>query len=423
MCEKERIAAQDSGRDVYEVIIEAASDNLRSLYFLPHFVGAGTPYLDSHSRGALVGLTIDTTKEDISRAVLDSINYEAKLNIERMNQSGCQIGEIRAIGGGAKSARWLQMKADTFGMPVVSMKTSEAASLGAAILGGIAAGCFGSIHEAVDRMVEVKQTYEPNAARGRQYECKYREYVEIYPALRESEQPSFTGGSRMNSRERVALALNHKEPDRVPVDFGGSLGTGMHCSIVYQLRQKFGLDKPGTPVKVNEPYQMLGEIAPDLADILGIDVTCLAGSRTLFGFKNEGWKPWTTFDGTPVLVAECFNTAPEPNGDILMYPEGDKSAPPSGHMPKNGWYFDTIVRQQPIDDDTLTVEDNLEEFRAHLGRKNSSITRRETDRLYTRDRSGHPCPASPARRSATSRWCPPRGSSSPRASAISRSGT
>jgi xylulokinase len=184
LCEKERLAAQDSGRDVYEVIIEAASDNLRSLYFLPHFVGAGTPYLDSHSRGALVGLTIDTTKEDISRAVLDSINYEAKVNIEHMNQSGCHIGEIRTIGGGAKSARWLQMKADTFGMPVISMKTSEAAALGAAILAGIAAGCFGSIREAVDRMVEVKQIYEPNAARGRQYECKYQEYVEIYPALR-----------------------------------------------------------------------------------------------------------------------------------------------------------------------------------------------------------------------------------------------
>jgi len=196
LCEKERRAAQDSGRDLYEVIIEAASDNLRSLYFLPHFVGAGTPYLDSHSRGALVGLTIDTTKEDISRAVLDSINYEAKVNIDRMNQSGCQIGEIRAIGGGAKSARWLQMKADAFGMPVVSMKTSEAASLGAAILAGMAAGCFGGIAEAVDRMVEVKQTYEPNAARCRQYECKYQEYVEIYPALRNL--------NNLLSREEVA---------------------------------------------------------------------------------------------------------------------------------------------------------------------------------------------------------------------------
>ena len=184
----------------------------------------------------------------------------------------------------------------------------------------------------------------------------------------------------MNSRQRVMLALNHQEPDRVPVDFGGSLGTGMHCSIVYQLRQKHGLDRPGTPVKVIEPYQMLGEIGPDLADVLGIDVACLVGSRTLFGFKNEGWKPWTTFDGTPVLVPECFNTTPESDGHILMYPEGDRSAPPSGHMPKDGWYFDTIVRQPPIDDDALAVEDNLEEFQP-ISDEELQHFRRETDRL------------------------------------------
>ena len=155
------------------------------LYFLPHFVGAGTPYLDSHSRGALVGLTVDTTKEDISRAVLDSINYEAKVNLDRMNQVGCSIGEIRAIGGGAKSVRWLQMKADAFGMPVLSMKISEAAALGAAMLGGIGAECFSGIEQAVENMVAVQHAYEPNSKQNRQYQQNFQEYVEIYPALRD----------------------------------------------------------------------------------------------------------------------------------------------------------------------------------------------------------------------------------------------
>jgi hypothetical protein len=93
-----------------------------------------------------------------------------------------------------------------------------------------------------------------------------------------------------------------------------------------------------------------------------VDVVGLGGPRTLFGFKNENWKPWTLFDGTPVLVPEGFNTDPEPNGDILMYPEGDRSAPPSGRMPKGGFYFDTIVRQPPVNDAALNVEDNLQEF-------------------------------------------------------------
>jgi len=166
----------------------------------------------------------------------------------------------------------------------------------------------------------------------------------------------------MTSRERVRTALAHEQPDRVPLDLGASPVSGMQVSSVYLLRQALGLDAPGTPVKVVEPYQMLGEIGPDLVDALGVDVLGVWPSATMFGFKNEGWKPWTTFDGTPVLVPEGFNTEPEENGDILMYPEGDRSAPPSGRMPEGGFYFDAIVRQPPIDDDNLNVEDNLEEF-------------------------------------------------------------
>ncbi len=186
----------------------------------------------------------------------------------------------------------------------------------------------------------------------------------------------------LTSRERVLRALNHQEPDRVPLDLGGSATTGMHVSSVYQLRQALHLDPPGTPVKVIEPYQMLGEIQPDLMDALGVDVVALGRPTTLFGFKNEGWKPWTFFDGTPVLVPAAFNTDPEPNGDILMYPEGDKTAPPSGRMPKDGFYFDTIIRQPPIDESRLNPEDNLEEF-GPLSDDDLDYFRREAERLYT----------------------------------------
>ena len=166
----------------------------------------------------------------------------------------------------------------------------------------------------------------------------------------------------MTSRERVKLALAHKEPDRVPLDLGSSTVSGMHVSSVYKLRQALGLDAPGTPMKVVEPYLMLGEVAPDLQDALGVDVAGIWGLRNFFGFKNEGWKPWTLFDGTPVLVPEAFNTEPEPDGSILMYPQGDRTAPPSGRMPAGGFYFDTIIRQEPIDEAKLNPEDNLEEF-------------------------------------------------------------
>jgi hypothetical protein len=171
-----------------------------------------------------------------------------------------------------------------------------------------------------------------------------------------------TQQSTMASRERVELALAHTEPDRVPLDLGGSAVTGMHVDSVYRLRQALGLDAPGTPVKVVEPYQMLGEIAPDLLDALGVDVVGVGLPTNFFGFENEDWKPWTTFDGTPVLVPGAFKTEPDANGDILMYPEGDTSVPPSARMPNGGLYFDAIVRQDPLDEERLDVEDNLEEF-------------------------------------------------------------
>jgi hypothetical protein len=185
----------------------------------------------------------------------------------------------------------------------------------------------------------------------------------------------------MNARQRVHLALEHQEPDRIPLDLGGSAVTGMQVNTVYRLRQALKLDPPGTPVKVVDPYQMLGEIEPDLMEALGVDVVPLESPRTLFGFEKEGWKPWTTFDGTPVLVPEGFNTEPEPNGDVLMYPEGDKTAPPSGRMPRGGWYFDTLVRQEPIDDDNLNVADNLEEF-GPIADEELEHFRRESERLY-----------------------------------------
>jgi hypothetical protein len=156
----------------------------------------------------------------------------------------------------------------------------------------------------------------------------------------------------------------------------------MHVDSVYLLRQALRLDPPGTPVKVIDPFQMLGEIAPDLVAALDADVLPLAKPVTDFGFRLEGWKPWTTFAGTPVLVPQGFNTEPDANGDILLYPQGDRAVGASARMPKGGFYFDSIVRQPTVDDATLKVEDNLEEF-APIAEQDLAYLRERAEFLYT----------------------------------------
>src|SRR3954469_3788024 len=154
------------------------------------------------------------------------------------------------------------------------------------------------------------------------------------------------GSSAMLSAERVRLAVAHTEPDRIPVDFGSTPVSGIHVSVVAALREYYGLDRHR--VKVNEPYQMLGEVEDDLKQAMGIDTEGVLARKTIFGFPNEAWKCWRTYQGQEVLVPRDFNVTVDEKGDTLIYPEGDTSAPASGRMPKDGFFFDAIVRQEPV---------------------------------------------------------------------------
>ncbi len=163
------------------------------------------------------------------------------------------------------------------------------------------------------------------------------------------------------SRDRVQQVLHHQVPDRVPLDLGGCNTTGMHVSCVAALRDYYGLEKK--PVKVHEPVQMLGWMDDDLKKAIGIDTEMVFPRGTNFGYKNENWKTWRMYDGLEVLVGENFNTTVDENGDTLIYPQGDLHAPPSGKMPKDGYFFDAIIRQPPFNEEELNPEDNLEEYK------------------------------------------------------------
>jgi uroporphyrinogen-III decarboxylase len=162
------------------------------------------------------------------------------------------------------------------------------------------------------------------------------------------------------SRERIIAALNHKRPDRIPIDFGATMVTGVHASCVAELRDHYRLEK--RPVRIHEPFQMLAVLDDDLQDAMGLDVVGVFARNTMFGFPVGTWKSWM-FNGLEVLVPEGFNTTVDVNGDTLIYPEGDTTVPPSGRMPSGGHFFDSIIRQDPLDEDSLDPHDNTEEFK------------------------------------------------------------
>jgi hypothetical protein len=164
---------------------------------------------------------------------------------------------------------------------------------------------------------------------------------------------------RTPSQQRLIATLNHQHPDRIPIDFGGTSVTGIHVSCVAALRDHYGLER--RPVRVHEPFQMLGLLDDDLQSAMGLDVTGAFARSTMFGFPADEWKSWL-FNGLEVLVPRDFNTTVDADGNTLIYPEGDTTVPPSGRMPSGGYFFDSIVRQEPFDEEKLNPEDNLEEF-------------------------------------------------------------
>ncbi len=155
----------------------------------------------------------------------------------------------------------------------------------------------------------------------------------------------------MTSRERLRKAIHHQQPDRPPRDLGSTLVTGIQASAYARLKKALGITTGS--IRVYDPYQMLAEVEEPVKKVLGVDTFGIQLPTTMFGYRNENWKPFRMFDGTEVEISGHFQYDVRPNGDIVQYPKGDRSAPPSGHMPAGGFYFDTIVRQEPIDESKL----------------------------------------------------------------------
>lgn len=162
------------------------------------------------------------------------------------------------------------------------------------------------------------------------------------------------------SRDKVRCALNHQNAGSIPVDFGSTAVTGIHCRIVEALRNYYGLAP--RPVKIVDAFQMLGEIDAELAEKIGVDCIGIGGPKDIFDLDTTRMHEQTTPWGQRVLVPEAMDLTPDMRGDVYVYAGGDQNYPPSAVMPKGCYFINAIERQQPIEEDRLDPEDNVEEF-------------------------------------------------------------
>jgi len=174
----------ETGKKIYGILERGWDNKPTQLLVLPHFAGAATPYMDGGSKGAIVGLTVETTQQEIYQACMEGVCYERRLNLEKLRQGGVDVKALRATGGGARSRVWMQMKADILNMPVTALQSEEAGAAGSAMLVGIACGVFRDLQEAAEVMVTTKETYYPRPEVCREYDAVFRRYEKLYEAVR-----------------------------------------------------------------------------------------------------------------------------------------------------------------------------------------------------------------------------------------------
>lgn len=178
--------AEKTGRDVYEIMndmVASTPAGAKGLLMFPYFASATTPRWNPHARGMITGLSFAHDKNCVARAFMEGITMEVKDMVTSMLDSGVPIDRIHILGGPTKSKLWNQMQADMYNRPVQTLKTTDAAPLGAAICAGVGIGLFSDITEGADRMVRIDETYEPDPKTAALYEELYGIYCRMYEAL------------------------------------------------------------------------------------------------------------------------------------------------------------------------------------------------------------------------------------------------
>lgn len=188
-CQAECQTAAQMGEDPYTLMSQEAAQSpigANRLVYLPYLMGERSPLLDADARGAFIGLSGIHARRDLLRAVMEGVIYSMRQNLEVLRGMGIAPAEMLACGGGARSPFWRQMMADVFALPVRTVKNTEGPALGAAILGGVAAGMYADIPSACAALIRENASQLPDVQRHVDYEKYYDLYVSLYPALKDA---------------------------------------------------------------------------------------------------------------------------------------------------------------------------------------------------------------------------------------------
>jgi xylulokinase len=182
---QDRDLAAEKGRDIYELLLAEMPARPGRLVVLPRFAPMGPPDFASDAAGVIAGMTLETTRGDILRGIIEGTLFHVRAMVESIVSAGVAINELRAVGGGSKSAAWVGMCADILGRPVVRSRVTEAGCLGAAVMAGIGCRAFSGFAEGVEAMVSLGDTYDPDPARQQEYERGYRRHQALWPLLKD----------------------------------------------------------------------------------------------------------------------------------------------------------------------------------------------------------------------------------------------
>lgn len=185
LCAEERLAATTRGVDAYDLMLAGLTAEPGPLMVLPHFAGSGSLDSDSDALGAIFGLSFDTRRADIVKAVLEGITYEQALSLSRLSAEGVSPLRLAVVGGGARSDLWMQIKADIIGRPLVRQEIFDASCLGAALLAGIATGVYASPQAAVDAVKRPVRVFEPDGRRHALHQRRLAAYGGLHADLAE----------------------------------------------------------------------------------------------------------------------------------------------------------------------------------------------------------------------------------------------